>query len=167
MTAALDDECRVQRGYSYCDNIRRTFLLVKLVVCPPLPLRRARAFPNRSVLQVARRQLALRGPVGFVALSKRLRLAAYFRSKPAPSSHPAFVAAAAAAADASVANGSSGVVVTDRNTGPFLSLRAFKDALSEVDCGLTGKDLTNIFTHLDDAGRGEVDACTISLSMLI
>ncbi|CAM9380713.1 unnamed protein product, partial [Ectocarpus sp. 12 AP-2014] len=109
-----------------------------------------------SVLHMARRQLALRGPVGFLALSKRLRSAAYFRSKAAPSSHPAFVAAAAAAAAASMANGSSGVAATDRNTGPFLSLGAFKDALSEVNCGLTGKDLTCVFTHLDDAGRGEV-----------
>ncbi|CAN0558050.1 unnamed protein product, partial [Ectocarpus sp. 12 AP-2014] len=75
-----------------------------------------------SVLHMARRQLALRGPVGFFALSKRLRSAAYFRSKAAPSSHPAFVAAAAAAAAASMANGSSGVAATDKNTGPFLSL---------------------------------------------
>lgn len=164
MTAALDVESRAQRVYSYCDNIRRKFIFVKLVVCPP---RLARAFPNRSVLHMARRQLALRGPVGFFALSKRLRSAAYFRSKAAPSSHPAFVAAAAAAAAISMTNGSSGVAATDRNTGPFLSLGAFKDALSEVNCGLTGKDLTTIFTHLDDAGRGEVDACTISLSMLI
>lgn len=73
------------------------------------------------------------------------------------SSHSAAVAAAAAAA----ATSSSGAVTTDSGdnggeSGPFLSLGGFKEALSEIGCGLSGKDATSVFMHLDDGGRGEV-----------
>ena len=110
-----------------------------------------RFFPP-SVLQVARKRLALRGPAGFFSLSRRLRSAGYFRQA-VPPCHPAVSAASAA-----VAAASSGVVNADPGgvSGPFLSLRDFKGALSEIGCGLTGKDLTNVFMHLDEGGRDEV-----------
>lgn len=110
------------------------------------------SLPKFSVLQVARQRLALRGPAGFFSLSRRLRSAGYFRQAVPPSNSAISVAAAAvAAASSGVVNADSGGV-----RGPFLSLGGFKEALSEIGCGLTGKDLTNVFIHLDDGGRGEV-----------
>lgn len=120
---------------------------------PPLPIVR---WNPSSVLQVARKRLALQGTVGFISLSRRLRSAGYFRRAVA-SSHAAAVAAAAAAAGTS----SSGVIANDfgdngGESGPFLSLAGFKEVLSEIGCGLSGKDATNVFMHLDHGGRGEV-----------
>ena len=113
---------------------------------------------------MARKRLALRGPAGFCSLSRRLRLAGYFRQA-VPPCHPAVSAASAA-----VAAASSGVVNADVSgvggaNGPFLSLGGFKEALAEIGCGLTGKDVTNVFMHLDDGGRGEVGlvCCTVVL----
>eukprot|EP00752_Nemacystus_decipiens_P008962 g8001.t1 len=88
-------------------------------------------------------------------LLRRLRSAGYFRQA-VPPCHPSVSAASAA-----VAAASSGVVNADSGgvggaSGPFLSLGGFKEALSEIGCGLTGKDLTNVFMHLDAGGRGEV-----------
>lgn len=95
---------------------------------PPFPF---------SVLEVARGHLVSRGPAGFFSLSERLHSKGYIRS---PRSDTV--------ADAH----------DHTKNGPFLSLGGFKEALLEVGCGLTSKDLTSIFTHLDKEGRGEVNA---------
>ena len=107
------------------------------------------------MLQAARKRLALRGPAGFISLSRRLRAAGYFRQAV---SYPNPAAVAAAVAFAAT---SSGVVATEPRgvggeSGPFLSLGGFKEALSGIDCGLSGKDSTNVFMHLDGGSRGEV-----------
>lgn len=106
------------------------------------------------MLQAARKRLALRGPAGFISLSRRLRSAGYFR-RAVSSFNPTTAAAATAFAATS-----SGVVGAESGgvgeSGPFLSLGGFKEALSGIGCGLTGKDSTNVFMHLDGGGRGEV-----------
>lgn len=105
--------------------------------------------PNPSVLEVARKRIALRGPAGFFALSRRLFSAGYFRSWGLSNSPSG---AAVTASDGGATNASD----SDGDNGPLLSLGGFKDALSDMGCGLSGMDLTNVFMHLDDRNRGEV-----------
>lgn len=122
------------------------------------------------MIQVARNQLALRGAAGFFSLSKRLRSAGYFRSRAPSSSQRATTAAAAAAAvAASSGDVGTGSGADTAESGPFLSLGGFKEALSEVGCGLNGKDLTKIFAHLDNRSLGEVIrliSCAFLLALL-
>lgn len=91
-------------------------------------------FSPVSLLQSIRQHLALRGPAGFISLSKCLSRASSLRP-----SDPRFQLHA--------------------DEGSFLSLANLKRVLSDLGCKIQGKDVTRIFTHLDFTGRGEVHAC--------
>lgn len=106
-------------------------------------------FPECSVLDAARKRLALRGPVGFFSLSRRLRSLGYFRTAACSSSRLAVITAGGST------NGYNGNG-NGKESGPFISIEGFKEALSEIGCGLTDRDLSNIFVRLDEGGRGEV-----------